>query len=140
MIVEAVPPAEVLAAIRAPLEAGGGTRVNPPVLQPLGLLLDLLGEAMRARLFTVGGEGVEDACLRPDFTVAVAREHLALGPGMAAICTRGPRSGRPRRAPSGRRSSCRWAWSGSAGSAASATTRRSRGRRFGPREPADGAT
>jgi len=53
--------------------------VNPPVLQPLGLLLDLLGEALRARLFAVGGEGVEDACLRPDFTVAVAREHLARG-------------------------------------------------------------
>lgn len=78
MIVEAVPPAAVLAAVREPLRAGAET-VNPPVLQPLGLLLDLLGEGMRARLFAVQGEGVEDACLRPDFTVAVAREHLARG-------------------------------------------------------------
>ena len=75
MSVEPVPPPGVLDAVRAPL-LPGAEPVNPPVLQPLGLLLDLLGEALRARLFAVQGAGVEDACLRPDFTVAVAREHL----------------------------------------------------------------
>ncbi len=72
-------PAEALAAIRAPFLAAGAAPVDPPVLQPLGLLLDLAGEAMRARLFAVSAEGAEDACLRPDFTLPVARQHLASG-------------------------------------------------------------
>lgn len=70
-------PAEVLAAIRAPFAGAGAVLTDAPVLQPLGLLLDLAGEAMRARLFVVSGDGGEEACLRPDFTVAIAREHLA---------------------------------------------------------------
>src|SRR5206468_3043955 len=53
--------------------------VEPPLLQPLSLLLDLAGEAMRARLFVVQAEGGAEACLRPDFTVAVARQHVAQG-------------------------------------------------------------
>lgn len=72
-------PAEALAAIRAPLLAAGAAPTDAPVLQPLGLLLDLAGEAMRSRLFVVSGDGGEEACLRPDFTVAVAREHFAAG-------------------------------------------------------------
>ncbi len=73
-------PAEALDAIRAPLLAAGAVATDAPVLQPLGLLLDLAGEAMRSRLFVVSGDGGEEACLRPDFTVAVAREHFAHGP------------------------------------------------------------
>ncbi len=72
-------PAEALDAIRAPLLAAGAVVTDAPVLQPLGLLLDLAGEAMRSRLFVVSGDGGEEACLRPDFTVAVAREHFAGG-------------------------------------------------------------
>lgn len=78
MTAEPAPPSAVLAAIRAPLQPAAEP-VDPPILQPLALLLDLLGEAMRPRLLAAAGEGVEDACLRPDFTVAVAREHLARG-------------------------------------------------------------
>ena len=89
MRAERAPPLRVLQAIRAPLQAGA-ERVDPPVLQPLGLVLDLLGEAMRTRLFTVGGEGAEDACLRPDFTVAVAREHLARGVSTGRYLYEGP--------------------------------------------------
>jgi ATP phosphoribosyltransferase regulatory subunit len=74
-------PAEALDAIRAPLLAAGAAPTDAPVLQPLGLLLDLAGEAMRSRLFVVSGDGGEEACLRPDFTVAVAREHFASGVG-----------------------------------------------------------
>lgn len=70
-------PAEALDAIRAPLLSAGAAPTDAPVLQPLGLLLDLAGEAMRSRLFVVSGDGGEEACLRPDFTVAVAREHFA---------------------------------------------------------------
>ncbi len=72
-------PAEALDAIRAPLLAAGATLTDAPVLQPLGLLLDLTGEAMRSRLFVVSGDGGEEACLRPDFTVAVARAQNQAG-------------------------------------------------------------
>ena len=70
-----VPP-EVLAAIRAPFLAVGAQPVDTPILQPLGLLLELAGEALRSRLFVVQSQGGEEACLRPDFTVPVARMHL----------------------------------------------------------------
>jgi ATP phosphoribosyltransferase regulatory subunit len=68
-----------LAAIRAPFAAAGAVPVDVPVLQPLSLLLDLTGEAMRARLFVVQGEGTSEAALRPDFTIPVATAHLAAG-------------------------------------------------------------
>jgi ATP phosphoribosyltransferase regulatory subunit len=74
-------PTEALDAIRAPFLAAGAAPTDAPVLQPLGLLLDLAGEAMRSRLFVVSGDVGEEACLRPDFTVAIAREHLAKGNG-----------------------------------------------------------
>lgn len=71
-------PADVLASLRAPLSAGASS-VDAPILQPLGLLLELAGEAMRARLFVVQAEGGQEACLRPDFTVPVTRQHLESG-------------------------------------------------------------
>jgi ATP phosphoribosyltransferase regulatory subunit len=77
--VEPAVPEAALAAIRAPLTAAGAKRVDAPILQPLNLLLELAGEAMRARLFVVQAEGGAEACLRPDFTVAVARRHMEAG-------------------------------------------------------------
>lgn len=81
MRIEPPVPAQVLAAVRAPLEAAGAERADAPLLQPLGLFLDLAGEAMRARLFVVQAEGGTEACLRPDFTVAIARRHIESGRG-----------------------------------------------------------
>jgi ATP phosphoribosyltransferase regulatory subunit len=72
-------PPEALAAVRAPFVALGAMRIDTPVMQPLGLLLDLAGEAMRARLFVVQSEGGAEACLRPDFTIPVVRAHIAAG-------------------------------------------------------------
>jgi ATP phosphoribosyltransferase regulatory subunit len=72
-----VPP-QVLAAIRAPFALLGAPFVDAPVMLPLGLMLDLAGETMRGRLFLVQGDG-EDACLRPDFTIPIARAHIAEG-------------------------------------------------------------
>ncbi len=69
-------PLAALAAIRAPLAEAGATQVEVPVLQPLALLLDLTGEAMRPRLFVVQAEGGEELALRPDFTIPVARAHI----------------------------------------------------------------
>ena len=79
MRVEPPVPAEALAAIRAALAAAGAEIVDAPMLQPLNLLLDLAGEAMRARLFVVQAGGGVEECLRPDFTVAVARQHIESG-------------------------------------------------------------
>jgi ATP phosphoribosyltransferase regulatory subunit len=70
-------PAAVLEAVRAPFAALDAVAIDPPVIQPLGLLLDLSGEAMHARLFIVQGQGGQEACLRPDFTIPVALSHIA---------------------------------------------------------------
>ena len=75
MRVEPTTPVDVLAAILKPLESGGAQRADAPLLQPLNLLLDLAGEAMRSRLFVVQSEGGTERCLRPDFTVPIARRH-----------------------------------------------------------------
>lgn len=79
MRAEPAVPADALAAIREPFLALGAESVDAPILQPLGLLLELAGEAMRARLFVVQSEGGQEACLRPDFTVPVVRQHLDSG-------------------------------------------------------------
>lgn len=68
-----------LAAIRAPFLEEGSTPIEVSVLQPLDVTLDLSGEAMRPRLFVVQADGIDEACLRPDFTIGVAREHIAAG-------------------------------------------------------------
>jgi ATP phosphoribosyltransferase regulatory subunit len=72
-------PAEALAAIRAPFARAGAATVEVSVLQPLALLLELSGEAMRPRLFVVQAEGGEELALRPDFTIPVARAHIDSG-------------------------------------------------------------
>jgi ATP phosphoribosyltransferase regulatory subunit len=48
-------------------------------MQPLGLILDLSGEAMRERLILVQADGGAEAALRPDFTIPAARLHIASG-------------------------------------------------------------
>jgi len=76
MRIEPPIPADVLAAIRAPFAAMRAQPIDPPVLQPLGLILDLSGEAMRERLILVQADGGEEAALRPDFTIPAARLHI----------------------------------------------------------------
>jgi ATP phosphoribosyltransferase regulatory subunit len=76
---EPVIPAEAFAAIREPIRAIVAHPLDPPVIQPLGLLLDLLGEELRERLFIVQGGGGPESCLRTDFTLAALRAHLDSG-------------------------------------------------------------
>ncbi len=90
MRVEPPVPGKVLDAIRGALAAAGAEPGDAPILQPLNLLLDLAGEAMRARLFVVQAEGGEESCLRPDFTVAVARQHIAGGTEAGRYAYEGP--------------------------------------------------
>ena len=90
MRIEPAVPADVLAAIRAALATAGAQPVDAPIVQPLNLLLDLAGEAMRARLFIVQAEGGPETCLRPDFTVAVARAHIESGAASGRYAYEGP--------------------------------------------------
>ena len=54
----------------------GYHRVEPPVLQPASVFLDLSGEDIRRRLFvTASGDGAE-LCLRPEYTIPVTRQFL----------------------------------------------------------------
>jgi ATP phosphoribosyltransferase regulatory subunit len=79
MRVEPPVPADVLAAVRAPFLAMGAQPIDPPVAQPLGLILDLSGEAMRERLMLLQSNGGEEQALRPDFTIPAARLHIESG-------------------------------------------------------------
>ena len=79
MRVEPAIPAQVLAAVRAPFLEMDAAAIDPPVAQPLGLILDLSGEAMRERLILVQSEGGGEAALRPDFTIPAARLHIESG-------------------------------------------------------------
>lgn len=64
-------------ALLARFEDAGFARLDPPVLQPADVFLDLSGESIRRRLYlTTDAEGAE-LCLRPDLTIPVARELLA---------------------------------------------------------------
>ena len=59
----------------------GAERCDPAILQPAEPFLDLVGEAIRPRLFlSDAGEG-ETMCLRPEFTVPAARTYLEGGGG-----------------------------------------------------------
>ncbi|HZZ69751.1 MAG TPA: ATP phosphoribosyltransferase regulatory subunit, partial [Phenylobacterium sp.] len=90
MRVEPPVPAEALSAIRGALASADAQAVDAPFLQPLSLLLDLAGEEMRARLFVVQAEGGAEACLRPDFTAAVARQHIESGAAAGRYIYEGP--------------------------------------------------
>lgn len=91
--------APVSSAGTAPLEtliarlAGEGyRRAEPAILQPLAPFLDLSGEDIRRRMFTTqDGEG-RDWCLRPEFTIPVARDYLAstVASAPAAFAYAGP--------------------------------------------------
>ncbi|HEY2707412.1 MAG TPA: ATP phosphoribosyltransferase regulatory subunit [Caulobacteraceae bacterium] len=79
MRIEPAVPAEILAAVRAPFAEMGASAIDPPIAQPLGLILDLSGEAMRERLILVQADGGGEAALRPDFTIPAARLHIESG-------------------------------------------------------------
>ena len=50
--------------------------VDPPMLLPADLVLDPMGEDIRARLLIVTSPDGAQLCLRPDFTLPVAQHHL----------------------------------------------------------------
>lgn len=64
-------------AVRAAASTLAREWVDPPVLQPAGLYLELLGEDLRARAFMVSGDDEDALCLRPDMTAPAVRVALA---------------------------------------------------------------
>ncbi len=77
----------------------GYARVEPAILQPIDPFLDLSGEDIRRRMFMTQDGAGRDWCLRPEYTIPVARDHLAAGVAQGAYCYAGPvfriRSGEP---------------------------------------------
>ena len=69
-------PAERRAAMVRLVESRTVTRVAPPLLLPAGPYLDLAGEEFgRQLLLTTSNNGIE-YCLRPDFTLPIAKSYL----------------------------------------------------------------
>ena len=67
-------PGDVLAAFFA---ANDYVRIEPPVLQPASLFLDLSGEDMASRMFVTQDDAGGEFCLRPEYTIPVCRAYLA---------------------------------------------------------------
>ncbi len=68
------------ARLQAALEkfsAAGFTRREPALLLPAGIFLDRLGEEFRGKLYLTGENGGAELCLRPEFTIPIALQHLA---------------------------------------------------------------
>lgn len=61
------------------LSEQGFSTLQVSVLQPLDPFLQLSGEDVRRRLFVTVDPSGREYCLRPDFTIPVAMEHLSSG-------------------------------------------------------------
>jgi ATP phosphoribosyltransferase regulatory subunit len=54
----------------------GYERVEPAIIQPADLFLDVVGESLRARTYVFTDPDGAELCLRPDLTVPTCRLHL----------------------------------------------------------------
>lgn len=73
--------------------AAGHEAVAPPIIQPAGVFLDVLGEALRGRTYVFTDLNGEELCLRPDLTVPACRLYLQRHPKPgpeAYYCYNGP--------------------------------------------------
>ncbi len=73
--------------------AGGHEAVSPPIIQPAGVFLDVLGETLRGRTYVFSDLNGEELCLRPDLTVPTCRLYLERYPQAdvpAQYCYSGP--------------------------------------------------
>lgn len=78
----------------------GYARAEPAILQPAEAFLDLSGEDIRRRIFMTQDADGRDWCLRPEYTIPVALDHIGSGSTEpAAYAYAGPvfrmRSGEP---------------------------------------------
>lgn len=85
----------------------GYRRIEPSVLQPVEVFLDLSGEDIRRHMFLTQDSDGNELCLRPDYTIPVSRDYLAArGPeATASLSYLGPvfrqRAGRAGEFPQG---------------------------------------
>lgn len=78
------------ASVRAVFERAGFAAVEPPLLQPADVFLDLSGEDIRRRLYVFTDPGGQELCLRPDLTIPTCRHYLATTDGgEARLCYSG---------------------------------------------------
>lgn len=68
----------VFTALRAQLDTCDAQLVDIPLIQPADPFLDMAGEDLRRRIFLTENENGDSLCLRPEFTIPVCRNHIAL--------------------------------------------------------------
>ena len=71
-------PNDACAAIRALLDAKAPVWIEPPLLQPAAIYLELSGDDIRRRAFLIEDHAQGELCLRPDLTVPAVRAALAM--------------------------------------------------------------
>ena len=82
---------DAIGALIALFSREGYARVEPPVLQPADVFVDLSGEDIRRRMFVTQDAGGQELCLRPEYTIPVCLTHLAEhGSGAGAYSYGGP--------------------------------------------------
>lgn len=72
-------------------ERAGYARVEPEILQPAEIFLELSGEELRRRLYLFTDSSGDELCLRPDLTIPVCRTHIEKQAALPAnYCYLGP--------------------------------------------------
>jgi ATP phosphoribosyltransferase regulatory subunit len=70
---------ETYPALRALLSDAGYEFVEPPIVHPAGVFVELAGEELRRRLYLTSAADGAELALRPDYTIPVCLHHLATG-------------------------------------------------------------
>ncbi len=81
------------AALMEAFTNAGYEPVAPSIIQPAGIFLDRIGEALRGRTYVFTDPDGEELCLRPDLTVPTCRLYLERHPDsgrVARYCYNGP--------------------------------------------------
>jgi ATP phosphoribosyltransferase regulatory subunit len=88
----ATAPGSLSARVAAVLTAAHFLPIEPEILQPASVFLDLSGEDIRGRLYLTSDASGTELCLRPEYTIPVCRAYLASSKvgQVAAYCYNGP--------------------------------------------------
>jgi len=82
---------DAILALTALFEREGYARLEPPVLQPADVFIDLSGEDIRRRMFVTQDASGAELCLRPEYTIPVCLQHLERhGARPSGYCYGGP--------------------------------------------------
>ena len=68
---------DAIVALIALFEREGYARIEPPVLQPADVFIDLSGEDIRRRMFVTQDASGTELCLRPEYTIPACLQHLS---------------------------------------------------------------